>query len=184
MTLRARQSNKFTRALQAFFFSKIHATVRSWYHSIFIGQNGRKIHPDCLLKLGSFFELLGAYAMKQWVWLMGLLFGSAAFAEGQAPATDSMGSGAMAQGVMLAAFALIFYFLFIRPQSKRAKEHQKLVNGLQKGDEVITSAGILGKITRITDNFLIVMIAEGVEIPIQRHAIASSVPKGTLKSIE
>jgi preprotein translocase subunit YajC len=99
-------------------------------------------------------------------------------------AAANMGSGgAMTQGIMLAAFAVIFYFLFIRPQSKRAKEHQRLVTDLQKGDEVVTTGGLLGKITRLSDNFFVMTIAEGVEVPVQRNAIAMSVPKGTIKSL-
>lgn len=103
-------------------------------------------------------------------------------ATGSAAANAGSG-GAMTQGVMLAAFAVIFYFLFIRPQSKRAKEHQQLVTGLQKGDEVVTTGGLLGKITQLSDNFFVMMIAEGVEVPVQRNAIAMSVPKGTIKSL-
>lgn len=93
------------------------------------------------------------------------------------------GSSAMAQGLLLVAFAVIFYFLILRPQNKRAKEHQQLVTGLQKGDEVITTGGLLGRITRVADNFFIVAIAENVEVPVQKQAIATTVPKGTLKSI-
>lgn len=99
-------------------------------------------------------------------------------------AAANAGSGsAMTQGVMLAAFAVIFYFLFIRPQSKRAKEHQQLVTNLQKGDEVVTTGGLLGKITKLSDNFFVMMISDGVEVSVQRSAIAMSVPKGTIKSL-
>ena len=108
-----------------------------------------------------------------------------AFAEAAAASTGTLAGsgGAMTQGIMLAAFAVIFYLLFIRPQSKRAKEHQQLVTGLQKGDEVVTTGGLLGKITKLSDNFFVMMIAEGIEVPVQRSAIAMSVPKGTIKSL-
>lgn len=99
-----------------------------------------------------------------------------------APA-EGMGGSALAQGLMLGAFALIFYFLILRPQNKRAKEHRNLVTSMQKGDEVITSGGLAGRITRVTDNFFMVTIAEGVEVPIQRQAVVASLPKGTLKSL-
>jgi preprotein translocase subunit YajC len=126
--------------------------------------------------------------MKRIVYLFSLLLSlplSTAFAEpaSSAAAANAGSGGAMTQGIMLAAFAVIFYFLFIRPQSKRAKEHQQLITGLQKGDEVVTTGGLLGRITRLSDNFFVMMIAEGVEVPVQRNAIAMSVPKGTMKSI-
>ncbi len=120
--------------------------------------------------------------MKIVGYMIGLLLGSPALAAGAQ--AETAGSGALAQGAMLAAFAVIAYFMIIRPQSKRAKEHQQLITGLQKGDEVITSGGLLGKITKISDNFFLVAIANGVEVAVQRQAIVSSVPKGTLKSIE
>jgi preprotein translocase subunit YajC len=118
----------------------------------------------------------------QWsVGIGAMTFGTLVFAD--IPGSGLMSSSAWSQGLMFVAFAAVFYFLILRPQSKRAKEHQQLVMGLQKGDEVITSGGLLGKITRITDNFLVIMIAEGVEVPVQRQAITTSVPKGTMKSI-
>lgn len=123
--------------------------------------------------------------MKRLVGLFGMAllgFGSSVFAENAAPEA-MMGSSAMAQGLLLAAFAVIFYFLILRPQNKRAKDHQQLVLGLQKDDEVITTGGLLGKIVRVSDNFLVISIADGVEVLIQRQAIATSVPKGTAKSI-
>ena len=72
--------------------------------------------------------------------------------------------------------------MFIRPQSKRAKEHREMVNKLAKGDEVITSGGVLGKVTEVNDSFVKVEIAQGVEIRVQKNAVSSMVPKGTLKS--
>ncbi len=106
-----------------------------------------------------------------------------AIAEGSGSAPADSGSGALAQGLMLAGFVAIFYFLILRPQNKRAKEHRDLITNLAKGDEVITTGGILGKIHRITDNFFVIMVAEGIEVAVQKQAIASVLPKGTLKSI-
>lgn len=94
-----------------------------------------------------------------------------------------IGSGALSQILLLGAFAVIFYFLILRPQSKRAKQQRDLITNLEKGDEVVTAGGILGKIHRIADNFLVLMVAEGVEIVIQKQAIAGSLPKGTIKNI-
>ncbi len=77
---------------------------------------------------------------------------------------------------------VIFYFLLIRPQMKRAKEHKKLVAELGNGDEVVTNGGLLGRITKVGESFVTVELAENVQIKVQRHAIASVMPKGTIKS--
>lgn len=77
----------------------------------------------------------------------------------------------------------IFYFLLIRPQQKKAKEHKNLVAALKKGDEVITNGGLLAKVTDVGDNFLTCQIAENVEIKIQSHAISTVLPKGTIKGL-
>ncbi len=75
------------------------------------------------------------------------------------------------------------YFLIIRPQSKRAKEHRELMASLKTGDEVVTSGGLLGKINKISDNFVVLEIAKDVEITMQKASIAASLPKGTIKSV-
>ena len=77
---------------------------------------------------------------------------------------------------------VIFYFLLIRPQMKRAKEHKNLVAGLGVGDEVVTNGGLLGKITKGGESFVTVELGENMQIKIQKHAIASVMPKGTIKS--
>ncbi len=77
---------------------------------------------------------------------------------------------------------VIFYFLLIRPQMKRAKEHKNLVAGLGNGDEVVTNGGLLGKITKVGESFITLELADNVQIKIQRHAVASVMPKGTIKS--
>ena len=84
--------------------------------------------------------------------------------------------------VMLVVFIAIFYFFLIRPQAKRTKEHRTMVSSLQKGDEVITSGGMLGKISDLGDNYIVLEISENVLVKIQRSAIGSLVPKGTIKS--
>ena len=76
---------------------------------------------------------------------------------------------------------VVFYFLLIRPQSKKAKEHRKMVEALAKGDEVVTNGGLLGKITTVGDSFVEVEIADGMRVKVQRQAIASLMPKGTVK---
>jgi len=77
----------------------------------------------------------------------------------------------------------IFYFLLIRPQQKKAKEHKSLVAALKKGDEIITNGGLLAKVTEVGDNFLTCKIAEKVEIKIQSHAVTTVLPKGTIKDL-
>jgi preprotein translocase subunit YajC len=96
-------------------------------------------------------------------------------------------AGAQAQGGLLSFLPLIvifivFYFLLIRPQMKRAKEHKALVAQLANGDEVVTNGGLLGKVTNVGDSFVTVELAENVKIKLQKHAVASVMPKGTIKS--
>ncbi|MDX2417770.1 MAG: preprotein translocase subunit YajC [Xanthomonadales bacterium] len=76
----------------------------------------------------------------------------------------------------------VFYFMLIRPQMKRAKEHKQLVSQLSKGDEVITNGGLLGKIIDVSDSFVTLELAENLQIKLQRQAVANVMPKGTIKS--
>ena len=77
---------------------------------------------------------------------------------------------------------VVFYFLLIRPQMKRQKEHAKMVRELSKGDEAVTNGGLLGRISEVGDNFVTFEIAKGTEVKVQKHAIAQVMPKGTLKN--
>lgn len=103
---------------------------------------------------------------------------SNAHAEGAAPPP---GGDMITQMLFLGGIFVLFYFLLIRPQVKRAKEHKKLTESLSKGDEVLTSGGLLGRITDLEDSFITVEISDGVRVKVQRHAISSLVPKGTIK---
>ena len=85
--------------------------------------------------------------------------------------------------LMIGAFVAIFYFLILRPQSKRAKEHKSLLGGLAKGDEVVTAGGMVGLVTKVDDQFVLCRVAENVELRFQKHAISATLPKGTLKSL-
>ena len=85
--------------------------------------------------------------------------------------------------LMIVGMMVLFYFFLIRPQNKRAKEHRELVSALAKGDEVITSGGILGKVAKVTDEYVIVEIANGLEIKLQKASVQATLPKGTIKSI-
>jgi len=98
---------------------------------------------------------------------------------GQAPA----GGGELFQIIFLVGLFVLFYFIAIRPQRKRQKEHQALVESLNKGDEVVTTAGILGKITSLDDNYMVLNVAENVDMKFQRVHVHAVLPKGTLKSI-
>ncbi|MGD2141029.1 MAG: preprotein translocase subunit YajC [Burkholderiales bacterium] len=77
---------------------------------------------------------------------------------------------------------VLLYFLMIRPQAKRAKEHRAMLQALQKGDEVVTSGGTLGKVINVGDQFVTVEIAPSVEIKVQKASVQTLLPKGTLKS--
>jgi len=77
---------------------------------------------------------------------------------------------------------IIFYFLLIRPQSKRAKEHKNMIGALAKGDEIATNGGLLGKIIEIDDNFMTLEIAKDTRVQLQRSAVSTLLPKGTFKS--
>jgi len=99
-----------------------------------------------------------------------------------AQAAGGSAPNAFVQLLPLVLIFVVFYFLLIRPQAKRAKEHKAMVAALAGGDEVVTSGGMLGKVTEMGDQFLTVEIADGVRIKIQRHTIASVLPKGTIKS--
>ena len=91
-------------------------------------------------------------------------------------------TGALMQFLPLILIFVVFYFLLIRPQSKRAKEHREMVAALEVGAEVAINGGILGKVTAISDQFLTLEIADGVNVKVQRHTVAQVLPKGTLKS--
>jgi len=84
--------------------------------------------------------------------------------------------------IMMILLFVVFYFLLIRPQQKRVKEHRQMVESLAKGDEVVTNGGLLGKITHLGDDFITLEIAPNLEVKVQRHSVASLMPKGTLKS--
>ncbi|MFA5243014.1 MAG: preprotein translocase subunit YajC [Sulfuricella sp.] len=107
------------------------------------------------------------------------MFISNAFAA--APAQDP--TGGMMQFIPLIVIFVLFYFMLIRPQMKRAKEQKNMIDALQKGDEVITGGGQLGKVVKVGENYVSVEIAENVVVNIQKAAITSLLPKGTIKSI-
>ncbi len=76
---------------------------------------------------------------------------------------------------------VVLYFVMIRPQMKRQKEHRNMIEALAKGDEVATAGGVLGKVTKLGDTYLGIEVAQGVEVQIQRSAVVQVLPKGTFK---
>lgn len=84
--------------------------------------------------------------------------------------------------IMLGIFVVVFYFLMLRPQQKRAKEHRNMINAIAKGDEVITNGGLLGKVSDIGEQFITLSLADNLEIKVQKSAVTAVVPKGTLKT--
>ena len=109
------------------------------------------------------------------------LFETTAYA---APAGGAGGDAGLINLLFLGGFVLIFYFLLIRPQNKRRKEHQTLVGGLSKGDEIVTAGGIVGLINKVEDDFIKVQVGENVEMRIQKSAVGATLPKGTIKSLD
>ncbi|MCW8905554.1 MULTISPECIES: preprotein translocase subunit YajC [Sedimenticola] len=104
--------------------------------------------------------------------------------DAMAQATGGGAGGAGLEGLILPiGLIIMLYFLMIRPQMKRQKEHKKLVETLAKGDEVQTEGGLMGRISDLGENFVKVEIAEGVEVKIRRQAVAAIMPKGTLKEL-
>jgi preprotein translocase subunit YajC len=102
---------------------------------------------------------------------------ASAFAQDAAP----QGGGLMGFLPLILIF-VVFYFMLIRPQMKRAKDHRQMVAALGKGDEVVTNGGLLGKITDIDESFVTLKVADNVEIRLQRQAVATVMPKGTMKT--
>ncbi|QDX82629.1 preprotein translocase subunit YajC [Denitratisoma sp. DHT3] len=110
---------------------------------------------------------------------------SNAYAQAAAPAADP--TGGLMSILPLALMFVVLWFLMIRPQMKKAKEHQKMVGELQKGDEVVTQGGMAGRVTKVGENFLTLAVAdlkEGpVEILVQKSSVGALLPKGTLKNL-
>lgn len=105
-----------------------------------------------------------------------------ASAHAQAEGASAPG-GDLFQIFFLVGLFVLFYFIAIRPQRKRQKEHTTMVEALSKGDEVVTSSGILGKVTSLDESYMVLTVAEKVELKFQRVHVHAVLPKGTLKSI-
>lgn len=85
--------------------------------------------------------------------------------------------------ILFGGMFLLFYLILWRPQSKRAKEHRELITNITKGDEVLTSGGLLGKVTRVSEDYIAIQVADGVELKVQKASVAAALPKGTIAQI-
>ena len=92
--------------------------------------------------------------------------------------------GGYEQIFLLVGFVAIFYFLIIRPQSKRSKKHKQLISSLGVGDEIITSSGFMGKIAKMHEDTLDIELADNLVVKLQRSHVAASLPKGTIKAVK
>jgi preprotein translocase subunit YajC len=106
---------------------------------------------------------------------------SSAFAQ-SAPAVG--GDAGMMNILFIVLMFVIIYFLMIRPQMKRAKEHRTMLDALQKGDEVITAGGVLGRVSKMGEAYVTIEIAPNTEVSVQKAAVQTVLPKGTLKSLQ
>jgi preprotein translocase subunit YajC len=108
------------------------------------------------------------------------VFISQAFAQ-TAPAASGGTESSLLSLLPLVLMFVVLYFIMIRPQMKRQKEHKTLIDALAKGDEVVTSGGVLGRVSKLGESFVHVEVANGVELQVQRSSIVQVLPKGTLK---
>ena len=92
-------------------------------------------------------------------------------------------TGGFMQLLPMILMFVVLYFLMIRPQMKKAKDHKALISALAKGDEVVSGGGLVGKIVKVGENYVTLEIAEGIEVVVQKPAIGLVLPKGTLKSL-
>lgn len=102
-----------------------------------------------------------------------------AFAAAAAPAQQDP----LMSFLPLIVIFVLFWFMLIRPQMKRAKEQRKMIDTLQKGDEVVTTGGLLGKITKVADQYVTIEVADNIEMIVQKQAVSALLPKGTIKNI-
>jgi preprotein translocase subunit YajC len=100
-----------------------------------------------------------------------------------AQATGGAAGGGFESMILILLMFGVLYFMMIRPQMKRAKEQKAMIEALQKGDEVITAGGLLGRITKLSEGYITVEIANNVEVQVQRPAISLVLPKGTIKNL-
>ena len=108
------------------------------------------------------------------------MFISQAYAQA-APAAAPAGTDTLLSLLPLVLMFVVLYFIMIRPQMKKQKEHKAMIEAIAKGDEVVIAGGLLGKVAKLGDNYLHVEVANGVELQVQRGAVVQVLPKGTFK---
>jgi len=112
------------------------------------------------------------------------LFETTAYAASADGAGGAGGDAGLINLLFIGGFVLIFYFLLLRPQNKRRKEHQALMSSLDKGDEIVTAGGVVGMVNKVEDDFVKVQVSEGVEMRIQKSAVGATLPKCTIKGLD
>ncbi len=111
------------------------------------------------------------------------MFISNAYAQAAPAAANAGVMGSLTTFAPLILMFVVMYFLMIRPQQKKAREQREMMDALGKGDEIVTAGGILGRITKVNDTYITIEIATNTEIVVQKHAVTTLLPKGTLKSL-
>jgi preprotein translocase subunit YajC len=124
--------------------------------------------------------LAGRFVFQPIQNLESIVFISSAFAQAAPAAQGDMQSSLMGMLPLVLMF-VVLYFVMIRPQMKKTKEHKNMVDALGKGDEVVTSGGLLGKVTKLAEGFISVEVSHGVEVQLQRSAVIQVLPKGSIK---
>ena len=111
------------------------------------------------------------------------MFISNAYAQAAPAAANAGIMGSLTTFMPLILMFVVMYFLMIRPQQKKAREQRQMMDALARGDEIVTAGGILGRISKVSDTYITIEIATNTEIVVQKHAVTTLLPKGTLKSL-
>ena len=111
------------------------------------------------------------------------MFISNAYAQAAPAAANAGLMGNLTTFMPLVLMFVVMYFLMIRPQQKKAKEQRQMMDALSKGDEIVTVGGILGRVSKVNDSYITIEVAANTEIVVQKHAVTTLLPKGTLKSL-
>ena len=111
------------------------------------------------------------------------MFISNAFAQAAPAAAPTGFMGSFGTFLPLILMFVVMYFLMIRPQQKKAREQREMMDALAKGDEIVTAGGILGRVSKVSDTYVTIEVAPNTDVVVQKHAVTTLLPKGTLKSL-